>query len=256
MFRDTNFEKDLFKKIFIFLINNSKERFLLDKNILNKFLIEDNDEIMDETDFDFKDRFKVSNISDDELYDVINSIEPKIVWNYLKNVLIELKASIYGLYLIENNKINNSFFFFKNDNKEVFINLKNIYNISKYLSHNSDFVTLGTNFKNLKLDSQKRFFSEYFDPNINLRNNLSYQGDGDNRRSILSLIKEGWKEININLVWNYLLYNGLLSEFKVMLDLTDNDLLSQNTKHKRSMIQAKLYDIFKKIENGLNQIIF
>ena len=53
-----NFEKDIFKNIFIFLANNSKEKFLLDKNIFGKYIIlEDitDEEIIDDTDNDFKD---------------------------------------------------------------------------------------------------------------------------------------------------------------------------------------------------------
>ena len=54
----------------------------------------------------------------------------------------------------------------------------------------------------------------------------------------------GWLKINKYIVWLYLSYNGLLSEFKVMLELTDNSELPSKTKDKRSMIQKRLYTIF------------
>ena len=73
---------------------------------------------------------------------MLDNIDAKILWNYLKDVLITLKASIYGSYLIKYNKIDNDFFNFKMDENEGIINLKNIYNIAKYLSHNNQFVTL------------------------------------------------------------------------------------------------------------------
>ena len=142
------------------------------------------------------------------------------------------------------------------DENEGIINLKNIYNIAKYLSHNKNFITLGTNFKNLTIESQIRFFQEYFNPNINLNRNIIYQGDGNNITETLNLIKSGWSKINKYIVWNYLSYNGLLSEFKVMLELTDNDLLPLKTKDKRSMIQKRLYIYLIKIKTGLVQIIF
>ena len=109
---------------------------------------------------------------------MLDNIDAKILWNYLKDVLITLKASIYGSYLIKyNNKnkyffIDNNFFNFKMDESEGNINLKNIYNIAKYLSHNNQFITLGTNFKNLTIDSQTRFFSEYFNPNVRLNTQI------------------------------------------------------------------------------------
>lgn len=250
IFKDTNFEKDIFKNIFLFLINNSKERFLLDKNIFQKYLINNDEEIVDDTDNDFKNYTNIKKITDDDLYLMADNIEPKILWNYLKNVLIELKASIYGSYLINDKsgfqKIDNSFFNFKMGEDDGLINLKNIYNIAKYLSHTNDFYTLGTNFKNLTIESQILFFYKYFNPNVKLDRNIIYQGDGDNKVTILNQIKLGWAKINKYIVWNYLSYNGLLSEFKVMLELTDNDLLPLKTKDKRAMIQRRLYDIFDK----------
>jgi hypothetical protein len=247
IFKDVNFEKDIFKNIMMFLINNSKERFLLDRNIFGKFIMEDSDEeIIDDTDNDFKSYKDIKEITDEELYLMLDNIEPKILWNYLKDVIISLKASIYGSYLIKNNRIDNSFFNFKMDENEGIINLKNIYNIAKYLSHNNTFLPLGTNFKNLTIESQKRFFTEYFNPNVRLNRNIYYQGDGDNVNSTLNLIKTGWLKINKYIVWLYLSYNGLLSEFKVMLELTDNSELPSKTKDKRSMIQKRLFDIFDK----------
>ena len=253
IFKNVKFEKDIFKNIFIFLANNSKERFLLNKDILKKLIIKndedddvDDDEIIDKTDNDFKTYNNIIDITDDDLYLMLDNIEPKILWNYLKDVIIELKASIYGSYLIKYNKIDNSFFNFKMDEDEGIVNLKNIYNIAKYLSHNKDFITLGTNFKNLTIESQVRFFKEYFNPDIKLDRNIKYQGDGDNLINTLILIKSGWSKINKYIIWNYLSYNGLLSEFKVMLELTDNSQLPLRTKDKIAMIQKRLYDLFNK----------
>ena len=257
VFRDVKFEKDIFKNIFIFLANNSKERFLLDKDIFGKLILNNEDEeIIDETDNDFKNYDNIIDISDDDIYLMLNNIEPKILWNYLKDVIINLKASIYGSYLIKKNNINNRFFNFKMGEDDGNINLKNIYNIAKYLSHNNQFIQLGTNFKNLTIESQIRFFREYFDPNVRLNRNIYYQGDGDNIVETLNMIKSGWKKINKYIVWLYLSYNGLLSEFKVMLELTDNSLLPSKTKDKRSMIQKRLYNIFDKNKQWFNANYF
>ena len=66
----------------------------------------------------------------------------------------------------------------------------------------------------------------------------------------------GWLKINKYIVWLYLSYNGLLSEFKVMLELTDNSELPSKTKDKRSMIQKDYIQYSIIINNGLMLIIF
>ena len=73
----------------------------------------------------------------------------------------------------------------------------------------------------LKLD----FLWNILIQNVRLNRNIVYQGDGDNITETLNMIKSGWSKINKYIVWLYLSYNGLLSEFKVMLELTDNSEL-------------------------------
>ena len=99
IFKDVDFEKDIFKNIFIFLANNSKERFLLNKDIFGKLILENSDEeIIDETDNDFKIYGDINEITDDDLYLMLDNIEPKILWNYLKDVLINLKE-VYMVHI-------------------------------------------------------------------------------------------------------------------------------------------------------------
>jgi hypothetical protein len=244
-YQNINFEKDLFKNILTFLINNSKERFLLEQKYFIKFKL-DIENVTDDLD---KNEINLNKITDNDLIIAINNILPKVLWNYLHQVITDLKSSIYGTYLINNENINNNFFFFPIKDSDGEINLKNIYNISKILSHNDDFILLGTNFKNLKLESKIIFFKKFFNLRINLRNNIIYQ-EQDNKNIDFSNIRNniinGWNKINYYLVWNYLSYNGLLSEFKVMLELTDNSLLPSNTKEKRKHIQYKLKKYFDK----------
>ena len=69
IFKDVDFEKDISKNIFIFLANNSKERFLLNKDIFGKLILENSDEeIIDETDNDFKIYGDINEITDDDLF--------------------------------------------------------------------------------------------------------------------------------------------------------------------------------------------
>lgn len=240
-FKSVSIEKDIFKNIISFLVNNSNYRFLLKKEHFNKFYI-DLETVGEDLD---KNEIQINEINDNDIYIALSNIEPKILWNYLKQVLIELKVSIYGSYLVKNNRIDNNFFNFPMDEDDGIINLKNIYNIAKILSHNKDFILLGSNYKNLEFDTQKRFFRQYFNLRINLRNNIKYQEeDNYNYNNVIRNIINGWNKIKVFLIWNYLSYNGLLSEFKVMLELTDSSLLPISTKEKRNAIQRKLKDYF------------
>jgi hypothetical protein len=240
-YKNINFEKDLFKNILSFLVNNSKERFLLEQQYFIKFKL-DIENVTDDLD---RNEIGINNINDNDLVTALKYLLPKVLWNYLHQVIVDLKASIYGTYLIKKNIINNDMFFFPMEEGEI--NLKNIYNIAKILSHNDEFLLLGTNFKNLNLNTQIDFFNKFFNLRINLRNNILYQ-EAENSNvdynSIRLNIINGWNKIKKFLVWNYLSYNGLLSEFKVMLELTDNSLLPSNTKEKRKHIQHRLKKYF------------
>jgi hypothetical protein len=171
----------------------------------------------------------------------LKNIDVKYIYDYLTNVINTLKTNIYGKYLIDNNKIKQEFFSFNNN-----INLKNIYNIAKILSHNDNFILLGTNFNNLKTESKINFFDNFFNLTLNLRGNIRYQeGDLSNYNTIILNIINEWNNINNTIIWDYLSFNGLLSEFKVMLELTDNNLLPKKTIEKRKRIKERVLKYLK-----------
>jgi|SaaInlStandDraft_5_1057022.scaffolds.fasta_scaffold00487_22 hypothetical protein len=259
IFKDINFEKDILKNLISFLVNNSPERFLLNKQYFIKFYL-DIETVGEDLD---KNETDIRNITDNDIISALKNIDVSILWNYLKETLILLKNSIYGHYLFIYNKkekiyiINNQFFNFNIKNDNEYINLKNIYNIAKLLSHNNDFEVLGTNYNNLNIDRKKEFFYKYLNLNLNLRNNILYQERTLlNYNNIIQNIINGWNKINNYIIWQYLHYNGLLSEFKINFDLTDDLYLPISTSEKRLTIQRKLKTYFKNNKQIFNSNYF
>ena len=221
-YHNVEYEFELFRSLFIFMKNNFTDKKSLDKSFDS---------------FDIQIMYDNADIDDDELItdmkqDVVLALaylleHPEYLWKYIKETLVILKTSIYGKYLIKDNKINMAYFNFNGHN----INLKNIYNIAKLLCHTNDhnFVMYSNQFKSLFPDQIRDFFNLYCNNTINwinIKQNIEIQeGTRKNYNDILAKIKIGWNLIKIELIWNYLCYNGLLSHFRVNINASSNSIL-------------------------------
>jgi hypothetical protein len=188
-------------------------------------------------------------ITDNNLViDCFSKLEPQHLWGYLKETLNNLLITPYAKYLIKNNTINMDFF-----NIENTINLKNVYNIAKTLSHDNidddKFTFIGGNFKAINEYNGLRFLKMFFNEDIKwlrISENIKLQ-EGDNDFNLINILKNiemGWNKIKYSLVWDYLNDNGLLSEFNINLDLTDDKsllTLDENTKIKIIQNRLKRY---------------
>jgi len=215
---DINFEIDLFKNLFIFMINQFSKKNLLPYFYIQHFLA-DIENSMEDLDNDEIDQEYI----EQEILSKALEIDPALLWNYIKESLVILKSTIYGSYLIKKDKIDMNYFFFKVKAKEITthrINLKNIYNIAKLLCHDlnePDFEEYSGNFKGLTMEQTCDFFKKY--SNIKIRNhinrNIKFQeGNNDyDYKEIINTITNGWNKIKQYIIWNYLNYNGLLSDF-------------------------------------------
>lgn len=220
---DVEYEYDLLQNLFIFMSNNFSDKHLLPEEF-TKFAI---NIIEDEMDLD-PDEDKDYPITKQDIINTIGVLTPQHLWKYIKETLVELKTSIYGKFLIKGNKINMDYFNYilpdKKEKTDGCINLKNIYNIAKLLAHSTnDFIQYSTNYKGLYPDQSIDFFKRFCktdDTNwINIKNNIKLQ-EGDNYISTMyndtiNKINNGWNQIKIELVWEYLRYNGLLTQFRV-----------------------------------------
>lgn len=247
---DYLFEIDIFKNLLLFLFNNSSERFSIPDDIKKPYIMVDNEEQdLDEIEQKVIDVETIKNT----IYLLIKNDLHGTIWNYIKECVYNLENTVYGKYLIfndletKNKKINIYFFnFIKDEDTNYTINLKNIYNIAKNLSHNNNWELLGTNFKNLSLRDKKQFFNKFLVLSrnwLNLRENIKRQGDLNYNTTINNILSD-FSEINIKLVWDYLSENGLLSRFTVNQELTNDYLLPGNINNKRSKIKKILTDYF------------
>lgn len=262
IYLDFDFEISVYQNLLQWLLNNSHEKFriLTDENLKNypflgKFIVLPSDIEEDLDPVDIGEDIEENEITKDDIINLfnlfINQNLQEIIWNYIKETLEQVKSTPYGVYLLKNNMINHKFFNLRDT--DLYMNLKNLYNIGKQLSHSTDgnFILLGKNFKNLTTKEQLSFFTSFKDITIRFKKNINIQeGDSNsNFNLVLKSIKDYWDKHNHFLVLNYLHTNGLLSEFVMDLKMTDEKLLPSSTGKRRKQVQQLLIKEFQKKEN-------
>lgn len=263
IYLDIEWEFDILKNIFSFMIFNYTKLRLLDDNITSLF--EDIDTTLDGLDFD-KVEIDITTIkiSRTKIIECISLLKPEYLWEYIKEVLNKLSSTIYGKYLINKNMIVMDFFNIKAG--DGYMNLKNLYNIAKNLTHNitddNQFLITGYNYKSVSEDNIYRFYTMFLNTSINdwlpLPRNIKYQ-EGENNfdyDNILENIELCWNSIKYDIVWDYLNDNGLLSIFNTSIDgadLTDeSSLVNVDTNMKTKSIQNKLKMFLKNNKDLMN----
>jgi hypothetical protein len=246
IYLNSKFEINIFKNIISFMIYNYSKAYLLDKFLLDTF---SNVEVIDSgADVDPV-YLQINDISTEELVECLTKLKVDYLWDFLKESMITFETTVYAKYLIKNNEIDMNFFNLIETN-DAKINLKNIYNIAKHLCHaliNDTYVMLGNSFKGLNRFYVFRFFLLYLAPNslsgtMNIRKNIKIQEIKDyNYDEIMDKMQKAWDIVKLDLVWEYLNDNGLLSYFNINLELTDNNLLQISDVNIKN----------KKIQNGL-----
>jgi hypothetical protein len=210
----------LLKEILNFFVNNEKNKLDYKKFIIfKKFFIQNEDDLYKEEEQD--EGTFIKKISDEDIklcFEIIKENYIDIFWNYLKNKLDNFKNTIFGRILIEkiNDKyiINNLYYY-----KDTKLNLKNIYNITKTLSHSDNWTLLGFFYIELNNDNKINFLQKIngsLDFNLRLRNNLDIQFDGipyDYNQKITEL-KSDFRKIIKDFIFEELIKTGILSEFK------------------------------------------
>jgi hypothetical protein len=242
----------IWKNILIFFINNFSTRNLIykDENIKNiekKFIIS----IDEGTEDDFKhiSLLKLNQITIDDIKLFLSNIEEKYIWNFLKESLNTFESTIYSNYLINDNKITN-FLNFENSD----LNLKNVYNIAKSLSHDINWELLPIKYSSLSINQQKDFWSKFNLKTrdwLNLRNNLNLE-----KARILSHVEYSnflnnkldiFNEKKTDLVWDYLIKNGILSDFETNFKLNDSKEYGSN---RTKIIKSYFDNNIKKYEEA------
>ena len=261
------FEKNLMETVLIFFSNNYSYRNLITSKNIKKFQNNKND------DDDIKDNEINRYYNEYDLNDVIKAlkdIDVEQLWDYLKETVINLQNTIYGEYLIKRNKDKLEFTKFYTFKDKV-LNLKNIYNISKTLSHyeglnndtnKTEYLLNPPIYNSLELLATNRFWNSLFNNRvllrfIKLKSNLSKQSgkklsDSEYQSKINKIVEDFNSEDNegnkfwFNLVWECLIKNGLISDFYVNLKITDTN------NHPTNFSQKKNY-IWNNLKNKINK---
>jgi len=210
----------IWKNILLFLINSNYIDLLITeyKDLINPFIMNIEYESKEDDLIKYSSE-RFNNIKIDNVKKILEIIDKKYIWNFIRDSLINFENTIYYKFISNKDK-------FKN------INLKNIYNIAKSLSFNlNKWEILPKKYSSLD-EKQKINFWNKFNQKINnyewinLQNNLNLE-EGRNLdlfeyNNKLTNIIEEFNLIKYDLVWEYLVYFGLLTEFKINLEFTDS----------------------------------
>jgi hypothetical protein len=252
--KDNKLELEAMKYFLIYLVNNYKGNF--NNDIYKKFKLESlslNEEDKYD-DFNKKDIITINDINSDDIIECFNYIKinrPEYIYNYLQDSINLLKKSVYGRFLIVDNMITDYYYY-----KNTKLNLKNIYNIAKSLSHTTDWVLLDRNYISLHYKYKKEFFNRIYNDItwLNINNNIKRQFMFSNiPNNIVTDILNDFRENYIDLVFEELVVCGILNKFEPYLEITDRSLLPSNFEPRKEMIKKLLADKFRTNKNDYNK---
>lgn len=260
---DYDVDIEVLKYTFIYLISNYLDSSAI-TGVLNKFKLSKSDEDQNDEEFIKEDIIVINQIESEDIINclkLINSTYIKDLWNYIKYVIEELSITSYYKYLIDDdNKIRLTYYYepynieFKNSTEFISkaknqINIKNIYNIAKSLSHNNidEWLLLEQNYISLNYKNKIDFYIKFYNRGkswLNLRRNLKRQFKNipyDYDTELNNIIK-AFKTISINLVFEELITNGILNKFILNKEITDKMLLPKDT----NVMKTKRIELIKK----------
>ena len=159
---------NLYKNMFTFMINNYSYKEQLFENV-NEIPKNIKKIINIKIDIDDDDK-EVEKLKDNDVIFLLNNINHKYIWNYIKECLEQFKLTPYYFNLVENNKIKDNFFYIRRTKKttkrtlisriiedySVGVNLKNIYNFAKWLSH-QNYIRFDKEYTEQKDDGNKYY---------------------------------------------------------------------------------------------------
>lgn len=229
---------EIWKNIIIFMVNNYTYKNLLDVESCKPFTMNFNRDGYD-NEFDKNDTEKFNNITDAHIQVFLDKIEPLHIWDYINEVLNMFDSTIYSKYLIKDNKIVDKVDFFEG------INLKNIYNIAKILSHDDKWNLMTSKYSSIISLEHKEFWDKFMNNTkdwLKLRNNLNLESGRElndfEYNSKIEDILEKFNEIKYELVWKYLVYNGLITDFDI--EYNNRDIEKSNESEFKRQLKKKI----------------
>jgi len=254
---DIRLDYEILKYTLIYLFSNysNKNNFVkYQKFKINS--ISDTNNVDDNNDDFTKDDIKLINvITNTDIIECLQYIKDdhlSDLWEFIKESIDKLKQSAYGKILIssDSNKILDKYYW-----KKTKLNLKNIYNISKSISHISStkWILLDKNYISFDYTNKYMFLQKVnntvpYNTWINLNKNLERQfmrkiNDYNNQMNIMLT---DFSSNYLILIFEELVCSGILNKFTPNLQITDKLLLPQNTFVRKSKLKDLIKDLFNK----------
>lgn len=255
---------EILKYTLVYLISNHfVKNDIKVEGILKKFKLTNSEEDQKDEDFVASDFNKINEIKYEDITEclkIIHNLYCKDLWNYIKYTIEQLSNTSYYKYLIDdNNQIRTTYYYkpfnnkFNENQQDIKLNIKNIYNIAKTLSHNDlkNWNLLEDNYIGLMDDNKINFLNRINNLSknwINLQGNLKRQfiNINFNYDNELNKILKDFSVIYLNLVFEELVCNGLLNKFVLNRPITDKLLLPKDTGPMISKRKELIKDTFKK----------
>jgi hypothetical protein len=248
---------EVVKYFLIYLVNNYSQKNKL-KGVDN-FKIGQNE---DQNDFDNNDYTIINNIQNNDILECLKKISLEYLWDYLKESLILFQESVFSKFIIQNDKINSKYYYEPFNTSDIDesiyknkLNLKNIYNIAKSLSHLSTdkWELLEKNYISLSNNKKKIYFNKIngvqnHNTWINLKKNFDRQFINKyyNYDKEINQILSAFKNIFIKLVFEELVTTGILNKFSVNTKITDKTQLPSDFSSRKQKIKSLLKSDFNK----------
>ena len=267
---------EMWKQILLFLTNNYskklivKSEFLKEKKskIFDKFCLEiidfDNFDSVDDDEYIEPVAEKIINIKSYDVIEYLLIINVKHIWDFLYETIVLFNNTYLRDYFIEENKITKEkeIIVITNANNKYYypgtkLSFKNIYNIAKSITHYNDDNNTWTSYDShsisFPIEQEIEFLKKFLDDNstewLNLTYNLEKEFniiDDEKYKKKMEEINKNWNEIKLDLVFEILTKNGILSEFEVALDITDEN----NYDSSRSSRDQTLKKMGKRMDNN------
>ena len=204
---------------------------------------------------------KILEIKPSDIIEYLSKINPEHIWNFFYETIKLLENTYLRDYFIEEKKDNNGEIK-KTIKKEIYyypgkkiLTFKNIYNIAKSITHfendNKEWVSHDSHYVSFSFEQELIFFKKFlgdvdYNTWLNLSKNLKkelniYDDNNDIKyKKKMDTIISHWDEIKLDLIFEILTKNGILSEFNVVLDITD-----KNNYIKNKTIKSQKYQKMK-----------
>lgn len=248
---------DVAKQLSIYIVNNYKY-----KNKINNEIIKDSREKLkfktdiyndfEETsndDLNRENKEKFDEIKTKDIINFLSNIDIEHIWDYIKEALDLFQSSIYSTFIISDNfTIDHSFFLINNDTNKI--NLKNLYNIAKLLSHNKiPWKLLPESYQSLTWEQKKTFINKFFTNDwIKINRNLELE-TANSKKTVEKRdkeIKSDWIVNNVDFIFKYLIRRGILSKMVPDYKVTNKNNLPSGHSAGNKQIEKHMKSKFKK----------